>query len=65
MFSVESVGTDLFMCLVRIGIRSCTSKSPHTPLMRKKFKSCCFVDEVKHNIDLQDLKNKRMLKLLS
>ena len=29
------------MCLVRIGVRSCTSGSPHTPHKRKLFGSCC------------------------
>jgi len=29
------IGTDLFMCLVRVGVRSCTFGSPHTPFKRE------------------------------
>jgi len=30
-----SIGTDLSICLVRVGVRSCTSRSPHTPFKRE------------------------------
>ena len=36
-----SVGNDLFTWLVRVGVRLCTSGSPHTPRMWKIFGSCC------------------------
>ena len=36
-----SVRTDLFMCLVRVVVRQCTSGSPHTLFKRKIFGSCC------------------------
>ena len=39
-----SVGTGLSMCLARIGVRSCTSESPHIPHKRKLFGSCCCSD---------------------
>jgi len=35
-----SVGTGLSMCLVCIGVRSCTSESSHTPHKRELFGSC-------------------------
>ena len=37
-----SVGNDLFTWLVRVGVRSCTSGSPHTPRMWEIFGSCCY-----------------------
>ena len=33
----ESVGNDVFMWLVRVGVRSCTLGSPHTPRMQEYF----------------------------
>ena len=36
-----SDGNDLFTWLVRVGVRSCTSGSPHTPRMREILGSCC------------------------
>jgi len=36
-----SVGTGLSMCFVHVGVRSCTSGSPHTPHKRELFGSCC------------------------